>query len=65
VGPQTSAANLTLAQHWDGTTWAVQPTPHPGFGGDALSAVACPSTAACLAVGTQFQGLALAERFGV
>jgi hypothetical protein len=61
--PQTST-DLTLAQRWNGTTWSVQSTPNPGGGPDALSAVACPSKTSCVAVGTQFQGFALAERFG-
>jgi hypothetical protein len=63
---QTSA-DLTLAQHWDGTAWSVQPTPNPGRLANQLSAVACPAPASCLAVGTQFKGqgqsFALAERF--
>jgi hypothetical protein len=61
--PQTGTVQ-TLAQHWDGTSWSVQPTPNPGGGQDALTAVACPSTTSCVAVGTQFRGFALAERFG-
>jgi hypothetical protein len=60
----STSTDLTLAQHWDGTTWAVQPTPNPGGGGDDLSAVACPSTTSCVAVGTESHGFGLGERFG-
>ena len=61
-------AELTLAQSWDGSTWSVQPTANPGSVANTLSAVACPATASCLAVGTQYQAQgkfsALAERLG-
>ena len=59
---------LTLAQGWDGSAWSVQPTPNPGSVADTLSAVACPSTTSCVAVGTQYQAQgkfsALGERLG-
>jgi hypothetical protein len=38
----------TLAEHWDGTTWTIQPTPN---GEVSLSAVSCTSATACSAVG--------------
>src|SRR5215471_10280878 len=46
---------VTLAEHWDGTAWSVQSTPHPGNGTDGLTAVACPATTSCIAVGVQFR----------
>ena len=57
----------TLAEHWDGTAWSIQPTPNPGRGDNFLDTVACPAPASCLATGTQFQRhsfFALGERFG-
>jgi hypothetical protein len=46
---------VNFAQHWNGTTWAVQNTPIPSgatFG--MLSGVSCTSTSACTAVGSYF-----------
>jgi hypothetical protein len=59
----------TLAEHWNGTKWRIQPTPNPPApGGGALTGVACPSPSACTAVGASVDatghGLAtLAERW--
>lgn len=45
----------TLAEHWDGSSWALQATPElPGrqYGPEAqLNAVSCPSTSDCTSVG--------------
>ncbi len=42
----------TLAEHWNGSTWAIQRTPKLSGSFDAdLSAVACPSATSCIAVG--------------
>ena len=61
-GPST-----TLAEHWDGTTWAIQPTPSPGPAGSTFHGVACPSRRICLAVGGDSaavgQQATLAERW--
>jgi hypothetical protein len=50
----TSTAELTLAEAWNGTRWLIQPAPAPG--GDnfltSLPAVSCTSSRACIAVGT-------------
>ena len=57
----------TLAEHWDGTAWSIQPTANPGRGDNFLDTVACPAPATCLATGTQLQRhsfFALGERFG-
>jgi hypothetical protein len=47
------SAEATLAEVWNGTTWAVQATPDPtGSLGNALYGVSCPSATACIAVGS-------------
>ena len=55
VGDQTNLFYnpvAPLAERWNGTRWNVQPTPSPhGLAGSALTAVACPSAAVCIAVG--------------
>ena len=41
-----------LAEHWDGSTWTIQPTPNPaGSTDNYLNAVSCASAASCTAVG--------------
>ena len=49
----TTSPEKTLAAVWNGTTWAIQPTPNPsaGVGGSFLNAVSCTSATACIAVG--------------
>jgi hypothetical protein len=43
---------LTFAEHWNGTTWTVVPTPNGNpNSNNALSGIACPSANACVAVG--------------
>ena len=66
----TDGANRTLAERWDGTTWAIEPTPNQsGAYGTSLSAVSCRSATACTATGgyNGFMGSggggALAERW--
>jgi hypothetical protein len=56
-----------LAEAWNGTSWALQPTPAPtgtgsGFYHPALTGVSCVSPAACTAVG-RFADLSLAEHW--
>ena len=47
-----SPGDLTLAEVWDGTSWAVQLTPNPaGAEGSGLSGVSCTGASACTAVG--------------
>jgi hypothetical protein len=47
VGPE-----LTLAERWNGTLWAIQSTPNPAGGyGSVLSGVLCTAPKACTAVG--------------
>ena len=47
-----SGQQVTLAEHWNGTTWSVQNTPNPTGTSIQLTAVSCASTTACTAVGT-------------
>jgi hypothetical protein len=57
VGYYVNSAGIavTLAEAWDGTTWAVQPTPNPTDGqSSVLSGVSCTSKKACTAVGYFF-----------
>jgi hypothetical protein len=55
----------SLAEGWDGTSWAIEPTPSPtGATYSALEGVSCPEPAACMAVGhdnINGAGLPLAE----
>jgi hypothetical protein len=45
----------TLAEHWNGGHWTVQPTPNPaGAQQPAFNAIWCASTSSCLAVGSYF-----------
>jgi hypothetical protein len=42
----------TIAEHWDGTQWTVQSTPHlPGASNVDPPAVSCPTLPTCMAVG--------------
>jgi len=49
----TSPGNsVTLIEHWNGTSWAVVPTPHlAGNNTNTLNGISCPSTQSCMAVG--------------
>jgi hypothetical protein len=64
---------LTIAEHWNGTDWQIQPTPNPlgqdGANGTFEGGVSCPTLRACTAVG-QFSpapaphpGVTLAEHW--
>jgi len=62
-----SRAGLTLAERWNGTDWAVEPSPNAtGATGGGLSGVSCPSAVACTAVGGDTdrsgRGVTLAEQ---
>src|SRR5215470_1571363 len=57
-----AGASQTLAERWNGTRWAIQPTPNPAQGGGFLASVACPSASSCTAVGVSNAGT-LAERW--
>jgi hypothetical protein len=49
----SSGGFSTLAERWNGTTWAVRATPNPGATQSALQAVACPTATECEAAGYQ------------
>src|SRR4051812_4875249 len=44
---------VTLAEHWDGAAWTIEPTPtnNQQLGGAVLRGVSCTSASACTAVG--------------
>ena len=43
----------TLAEAWNWTSWAIQPTPNPpGPASATFSGVSCPGAAACTGVGS-------------
>jgi hypothetical protein len=47
-----SGRHVTLAEHWNGTAWSIQPTPNPATPPrSALTAVSCTSANVCTAVG--------------
>jgi hypothetical protein len=49
---ETSSAVMTLAEHWNGSTWAIQATPNPpGANTASLKAISCLPGAGCTAVG--------------
>ena len=54
VGSYTnsSGTQLTLAERWNGTSWAIQATPSPSGDSIVLSGVSCASASACAAVGS-------------
>jgi hypothetical protein len=59
-----SGAQLTLAERWNGSSWHIQRTPNPARSPSSrLSAVACPATDTCTAVGTSNSKL-LVEQWG-
>ena len=59
-----SGVQLALAERWNGSNWAIQPTPNPaGSPSSRLFAVACPAADACTAVGAADSKL-LVERWG-
>jgi hypothetical protein len=54
VGSYVNSADdtVTLAEAWNGTAWAIQPTPNPaGSGESVLQAVSCTAADACTAAG--------------
>lgn len=48
----SAGVELTLAEAWNGTSWAIQPSPNPtGARNSLLASVACPLPTACITVG--------------
>src|SRR5579875_2153555 len=58
VGDQvnSSGADGTLAEIWNGSTWSVLTTPDPGTGANYFNGVSCASASFCVAVGGQVSG---------
>src|SRR2546423_13698011 len=56
VGVQTNSSGYdrTLAEHWNGSTWSIVPTPNPGSSHNDLNAVSAVSTNNVWAVGDYF-----------
>ena len=53
--PSNTSESFPLINHWDGTRWAVVPSPHPASLNDAvLASVSCPATGSCVAAGDFF-----------
>jgi hypothetical protein len=48
----TGTTNVTLAEAWNGTNWAIQTTPNAAGGVNRLDGVSCTAATACMAVGT-------------
>src|SRR5512132_1356290 len=47
-----SFTSTTVAEHWDGTSWQIVPTPNPpGATFSSLNGVSCPRPRICFAVG--------------
>ena len=58
-------AYKTLVERWNGSSWAIVPSPNPAATQDytsGLHGVACPSAASCVAVGN-FNGRSLVEHW--
>lgn len=56
----------TLIERWDGTSWSIVASPHPGDTESVLNGVSCVSASDCWAVGYYFNGSAyetLVERW--
>jgi hypothetical protein len=52
----------TLAEHWNGVSWAIQPTPNPtGATSSSLNGTSCPSANACTAAGTYIDSAGAAK----
>ena len=57
-----TGTTVTLVERWNGVTWAIQRSPNPSrIGYNALAAVSCASSTACMAVGTIDGGTPFSE----
>jgi hypothetical protein len=69
VGSYTNSQGgaMTLAEQWNGTSWAILPTPNPSDStASQLSSISCPTAQTCTAVGyykTSNRDLTLAEAY--
>lgn len=48
----SSYANFTFAEHWNGMAWSVQTTPSPGPEANGLDSISCPTANTCIATGS-------------
>ena len=49
----TSTSQKSLAEHWNGTSWSIVPTPNVGGAAEnSLAGVSCSSAESCMAVGS-------------
>jgi hypothetical protein len=65
--PGNTLDSFNLAEHWNGSSWAVQSTPSPGTThqlADALTGVSCVSSSSCTAVGTSVEKGAIERPVG-
>jgi hypothetical protein len=65
-GTRTGTDTHTLAEHWNGKRWSIQPTPPiPGGGGwgNAMIGISCEFSSFCTAVGNTATGAPLAEHW--
>ena len=52
---RTDTPDTTLAEHWNGTSWSIIPTPNPTDTTAAdLNGIACPTPTTCTATGNYF-----------
>ncbi len=60
VGTRVSGVeeNQTLIEHWNGSAWAIVPSPNPDPRNSAFSGVACASASQCWAGGSYYDGTA-------
>ena len=53
----TGTADVTLVEQWNGTTWAIVPSPNvPSAEDSYLEGVSCPTTTFCVAAGSTYNG---------
>jgi hypothetical protein len=53
MSTETSSAQVTLIEQWNGTVWTMVPSPNQPLAFDSgLAGVACPSVSTCYAVGS-------------
>ncbi|HEV2361998.1 MAG TPA: sialidase family protein, partial [Acidimicrobiales bacterium] len=50
-GPGSLGASTSVAEHWNGSTWALSNVVQPPSSSSSLSAIACPSATFCMVVG--------------
>jgi hypothetical protein len=65
-GPRRPTAGGTFAERWNGANWAIQSISNDKSpAGDSLSAVSCPTTSSCTAVGNSGAGMLVEHWNGI